>query len=143
MRNGGTHGNVSVSWIIKRNSNDSSRVTTDITPDSGMLRFSQGQKMVAIPLTVVADDEPEEAEAYLLQILTNTIQGGAEVGTPTEVCSSPFIPKVFNSRLMEDGKMSQRLRRTSNRQHTTEPCLYLVLTFSRLFLDLEPWPRFT
>ncbi|XP_073480601.1 adhesion G-protein coupled receptor V1 isoform X2 [Aquarana catesbeiana] len=85
VRNGGTHGNVSVSWIIKRNSNDSSRVTTDITPDSGVLRFSQGQKIVAIPLTVVADDEPEEAEAYLLQILTNTIQGGAEIGTPTEL----------------------------------------------------------
>lgn len=95
MRNGGTHGNVSVSWIIKRNSNDSSLVTTDIMPDFGVLRFSQGEMMVAIPLTVVTDDEPEEAEAYVLQILTNTVQGGAEVGTPTEVCSAPFIIKVF------------------------------------------------
>ncbi|KAM5191785.1 adhesion G-protein coupled receptor V1 [Mantella aurantiaca] len=85
VRNGGTHGNVSVSWIIKRNSNDSSLVTTDIIPDSGVLRFSQGEMMAAILLTVLADDEPEEAEAYLLQILTNTVQGGAEVGTPTEL----------------------------------------------------------
>ncbi|XP_018414734.1 PREDICTED: G-protein coupled receptor 98, partial [Nanorana parkeri] len=85
VRNGGTHGNVSVSWIIKRNSNDSSRVTADIRPDSGVLRFPQGDMVAAIPLTVVADDEPEEAEVFLLQILTNTVQGGAEVGTPTEL----------------------------------------------------------
>ncbi|KAM9330953.1 adhesion G-protein coupled receptor V1 [Gastrophryne carolinensis] len=85
VRNGGTHGNVSVSWIIKRNSNDSSRVTMDISPDSGVLRFSQGEMMAAIPLTVIADDVPEEAEAYLLQLLANTAQGGAEVGTPNEI----------------------------------------------------------
>ncbi|XP_072270059.1 adhesion G-protein coupled receptor V1 [Pyxicephalus adspersus] len=85
VRNGGTHGNVSVSWIIKRNSKDPSHVTSDIVPDSGVLRFSQGEMMAAIPLTVVGDDEPEEAEAYLLQILPNTVQGGADVGTHTEL----------------------------------------------------------
>ncbi|XP_068103893.1 adhesion G-protein coupled receptor V1 [Hyperolius riggenbachi] len=85
VRNGGTHGNVSVSWIIKRNNNDSSRVTSDIFPDSGVLRFSQGEMVAAIPLTVIADNDPEEAEAYLFQLLQSTVQGGAEVGTPTEL----------------------------------------------------------
>ncbi|XP_056394317.1 adhesion G-protein coupled receptor V1 isoform X2 [Hyla sarda] len=83
VRNGGTHGNVSVRWVIKRNSSDTSPVTTDIHPDSGVLQFSQGQMMATVPLTIVSDDVPEEAEAYLLQI--SRAEGGAELGSPTEL----------------------------------------------------------
>ncbi|XP_063820072.1 adhesion G-protein coupled receptor V1 [Pseudophryne corroboree] len=85
VRNGGTHGNVSVSWVITRNSSDLFLVADDISPASGVLQFSQGQMMTTIPFTVVADDVPEEAEAYLLRILANTVKGGAEVGSPAEL----------------------------------------------------------
>ncbi|XP_054544211.1 adhesion G-protein coupled receptor V1 isoform X2 [Talpa occidentalis] len=85
VRNGGTHGNVSVNWVLTRNSSDLSPVTDDITPSSGVLHFAQGQMLASIPLTVVSDDVPEEAEAYLLQILPHTIQGGAEVSEPAEL----------------------------------------------------------
>ena len=85
VRNGGTHGNVSVSWVLTRNSSDPSPVTMDIRPRSGVLHFAQGQMLASIPLTVVNDDLPEEAEAYLLQILPHTIRGGAEVSEPAEV----------------------------------------------------------
>lgn len=85
VRNGGTHGNVSVNWVLTRNSSDPSPVTADITPSSGVLHFAQGQMLATVPLTVVDDDLPEEAEAYLLQILPHTIRGGAEVSEPAEV----------------------------------------------------------
>ncbi|XP_016041836.2 adhesion G-protein coupled receptor V1 [Erinaceus europaeus] len=85
VRNGGTHGNVSVNWVLTRNSSDSSPVTEDIQPSSGLLQFAQGQMLASIPLTVVSDDIPEEAEAYLLQILPHTIRGGAEVSDPAEL----------------------------------------------------------
>ncbi|KAF6125476.1 hypothetical protein HJG60_009913 [Phyllostomus discolor] len=85
VRNGGTHGNISVNWVLTRNSSDPSPVTADISPSSGVLRFAQGQMVASIPLTVVNDDIPEEAEAYLLQILPHTIQGGAEVSEPAEL----------------------------------------------------------
>ncbi|XP_036887970.1 adhesion G-protein coupled receptor V1 [Sturnira hondurensis] len=85
VRNGGTHGNISVNWVLTRNSSDPSPVTADIRPSSGVLRFAQGQMLASIPLTVVNDDIPEEAEAYLLQILPHTIQGGAEVSEPAEL----------------------------------------------------------
>ncbi|XP_069912554.1 adhesion G-protein coupled receptor V1 [Oryctolagus cuniculus] len=85
VRNGGTHGNVSVKWALTRNSSDPSPVTADIIPSSGVLRFAQGQMLASIPLTVINDDLPEEAEAYLLQILPHTIQGGAEVSEPAEL----------------------------------------------------------
>ncbi|XP_075069096.1 adhesion G-protein coupled receptor V1 [Mixophyes fleayi] len=85
VRNGGTHGNVSVSWVITRNSSDRSLVTADLFPDSGVLQFSQGQMMAAVPFTVIKDDVPEEAEAYLIQILAQTAKGGAEVGSPAEL----------------------------------------------------------
>lgn len=85
VRNGGTHGNVSVNWVLTRNSSDSSPVTTDIRPSSGVLHFAQGQMLTSVPLTIVDDDLPEEAEAFLLKILPHTIQGGAEVSEPAEV----------------------------------------------------------
>uniref|UniRef100_H0X6E5 Adhesion G-protein coupled receptor V1 n=1 Tax=Otolemur garnettii TaxID=30611 RepID=H0X6E5_OTOGA len=85
VRNGGTHGNVSVNWVLTRNSSDPSPVTADIRPSSGVLHFAQGQMLASIPLAVVNDDLPEEAEAYLLQILPHTIQGGAEVSEPAEL----------------------------------------------------------
>ncbi|KAJ6669788.1 hypothetical protein lerEdw1_000337 [Lerista edwardsae] len=85
VRNGGTHGNVSVSWIITRNSSDPSPVTADIVPDSGVLHFAQGQMLTSLPLTIIHDDFPEEAEPYLFKILAHTIQGGAEVSEPAEL----------------------------------------------------------
>ncbi|KAL8203640.1 UNVERIFIED_CONTAM: G-protein coupled receptor 98 [Gekko kuhli] len=84
VRNGGTHGNISLAWIITRNSSDPSPVTTDITPESGILHFDQGQMLAPLSLTILNDDIPEEAEPYLLRILAHTIQGGAEVSEPTE-----------------------------------------------------------
>ena len=62
VRNGGTHGNVSVNWVLTRNSSDPSPVTTDIRPRSGVLHFAQGQMLASVPLTVINDDLPEEAE---------------------------------------------------------------------------------
>ncbi|XP_039767131.1 adhesion G-protein coupled receptor V1 [Ornithorhynchus anatinus] len=85
VRNGGTHGNVSVNWVLTRNSSDPSPVTTDITPGSGILHFAQGQMLAILPLTVIEDDFPEEAEAYRLQILPQTVRGGAEVMEPIEL----------------------------------------------------------
>ncbi|XP_053146642.1 adhesion G-protein coupled receptor V1 isoform X4 [Hemicordylus capensis] len=85
VRNGGTHGNVSVTWIITRNNSDTSPVTADIIPDSGMLHFAQGQMLASLPLTIVNDDLPEEAEPYLFRILAHTVQGGAEVSEPAEL----------------------------------------------------------
>ncbi|XP_060091684.1 adhesion G-protein coupled receptor V1 isoform X2 [Heteronotia binoei] len=85
VRNGGTHGNISVTWIITRNNSDPSPVTTDITPDSGMLHFEQGQMLATLSLSIINDDIPEEAEPYLLRILAHTIQGGAEVSEPAEL----------------------------------------------------------
>ncbi|XP_066129903.1 adhesion G-protein coupled receptor V1 [Saccopteryx bilineata] len=85
VRNGGTHGNISVNWILTRNSSDPSPVIADIRPSSGVLRFAQGQMLASILLTVDDDDLPEEAEAYILQILPHTVQGGAEVSEPAEL----------------------------------------------------------
>uniref|UniRef100_A0A8C0C9F3 Adhesion G-protein coupled receptor V1 n=1 Tax=Balaenoptera musculus TaxID=9771 RepID=A0A8C0C9F3_BALMU len=85
VRNGGTHGNISVNWVLTRNRSDPSPVTADIRPSSGVLHFAQGQMLASIPLTVVDDDLPEEAEAYLLQILPHTVRGGAEVSEPAEL----------------------------------------------------------
>ncbi|XP_069483725.1 adhesion G-protein coupled receptor V1 isoform X2 [Ambystoma mexicanum] len=85
VRNGGTHGNVSVNWVITRNSTDPSPVTADISPASGVLHFAQGEMLMPILLNIISDETPEEAEAYLLQVLANTTQGGAEVGKPADL----------------------------------------------------------
>ncbi|NWW69684.1 GPR98 protein, partial [Climacteris rufus] len=85
VRNGGTHGNVSVSWVIIRNSSDPSPVTADLFPEAGEISFDQGQMLVTLHLNIIDDDIPEEAEPYLLKLLAHTIQGGAEVSEPSEL----------------------------------------------------------
>uniref|UniRef100_A0A663NAC2 Adhesion G-protein coupled receptor V1 n=1 Tax=Athene cunicularia TaxID=194338 RepID=A0A663NAC2_ATHCN len=85
VRNGGTHGNVSVTWVIIRNSSDPSPVTADLVPETGEICFDQGQMLVTLPLNIIDDDIPEEAEPYLLKLLAHTIQGGAEVSEPSEL----------------------------------------------------------
>uniref|UniRef100_A0A8C5UHL5 Adhesion G-protein coupled receptor V1 n=1 Tax=Malurus cyaneus samueli TaxID=2593467 RepID=A0A8C5UHL5_9PASS len=85
VRNGGTHGNVSVSWVIMRNSSDPSPVTADLLPEAGEICFDQGQMLVTLHLDIIDDDIPEEAEPYLLKLLPHTIQGGAEVSEPSEL----------------------------------------------------------
>ncbi|KAM4808264.1 adhesion G-protein coupled receptor V1 [Rhinophrynus dorsalis] len=109
VRNGGTHGNVSVNWNIQRNGSDLSPVTLDIFPASGVLHFTQGQMLATIPLTIISDNVPEEAEAYVLHILANTVQGGAEVGSPTElvfyVQDSDDIYGLIEFRTIEDQRI--------------------------------------
>ena len=85
VRNGGTHGNISVAWVITRNSSDPSPVTTDLIPETGEIHFDQGEMLVTLPLSIIDDDTPEEAEPYRLKLLAHTIQGGAEVSEPSEV----------------------------------------------------------
>ncbi|XP_035235780.1 adhesion G-protein coupled receptor V1 isoform X2 [Anguilla anguilla] len=85
VRNGGTHGNVSVDWTVTRNSSDRSPVSDDLTPASGTLRFAAGQMAAALPLAIVDDAAPEEAEAFTFRLLPRSVRGGAEVDGPMEL----------------------------------------------------------
>lgn len=85
MRNGGTHGLVSVNWTIIRNSTDKTPVSSDLSPVSGTLFFAEGQMIAVLPLNITQDNLPEEAEAFLLRLIPRSVQGGAEVDEPMEV----------------------------------------------------------
>ncbi|XP_048838820.1 adhesion G-protein coupled receptor V1 [Brienomyrus brachyistius] len=85
VRNGGTHSNVSVNWIITRNSTDRSPVSTDLRPAAGVLRFAAGQMFATLSLNITNDDLPEEAEAFIFRLLPSTVAGGAEVDEPMEM----------------------------------------------------------
>lgn len=82
---------MSANWSISRNSSDLSPVSDDLTPAEGTVRFAAGQVTAMIPINIVAEDLPEEAEAFLLKLLPNTVTGNAEVDEPMEVSSEkPF-----------------------------------------------------
>lgn len=85
VRNGGSYGAVSANWSIIRNSSDQTPVSDDLQPAAGTVNFAAGQVTAVIPINIVADDLPEEAEAFLLQLLPNTVTGNAELDEPTEV----------------------------------------------------------
>lgn len=85
VRNGGSYGAVSANWSISRNSSDRSPVSDDLKPAEGTVRFAAGQVTAVIPINIVADDLPEEAEAFVFKLLNNTSTGNAEVDEPTEV----------------------------------------------------------
>lgn len=57
----------------------------DLSPAAGTVSFAAGQVTAVIPLDIVTDDLPEEAETFVLKLLPNTTTGGAEVDEPTEV----------------------------------------------------------
>ncbi|XP_040899032.1 adhesion G-protein coupled receptor V1 [Toxotes jaculatrix] len=85
VRNGGSYGAVSANWSISRNSSDRSPVSDDLGPVAGTVRFAAGQVTAVIPINIVADDQPEEAEAFVLRLLPNTVTGNAEVDEPMEM----------------------------------------------------------
>ncbi|XP_051546873.1 adhesion G-protein coupled receptor V1 isoform X1 [Myxocyprinus asiaticus] len=85
VRNGGTHGAVSVRWNITRNSTDRTPVSADLNPTSGTLWFAVGQMSAVLPLNITQDNLPEEAEAFLLRLIPGSVQGGAEVDEPMEM----------------------------------------------------------
>lgn len=87
VRNGGSYGAVSANWSISRNSSDRAPVSDDLLPAAGIVKFAAGQVTAVIPINIVADDLPEEAEAFLLKLLPNTVTGNAELDEPTEVSS--------------------------------------------------------
>lgn len=85
MRNGGSYGAVSANWSISRNSTDLAPVSDDLSPAAGTVKFAAGQVTAVIPINIVADVDPEEAEAFILKLLPNTVTGNAEVDEPMEV----------------------------------------------------------
>uniref|UniRef100_A0A3Q3J0J5 Adhesion G-protein coupled receptor V1 n=1 Tax=Monopterus albus TaxID=43700 RepID=A0A3Q3J0J5_MONAL len=85
VRNGGSYGAVSANWSISRNSSDRSPVSDDLWPAAGTVKFAAGQVTAIIPIDIVADDQPEEAEAFVLKLLPNSVTGNAEVNEPMEV----------------------------------------------------------
>ncbi|XP_040011455.1 adhesion G-protein coupled receptor V1 [Xiphias gladius] len=85
VRNGGSYGAVSANWSISRNSSDRSPVSDDLSPVAGTVRFAAGQVTAVIPIYIVADDQPEEAEAFILKLLPNTVTGNAEIDEPMEM----------------------------------------------------------
>uniref|UniRef100_A0A3B4V3U8 Adhesion G-protein coupled receptor V1 n=1 Tax=Seriola dumerili TaxID=41447 RepID=A0A3B4V3U8_SERDU len=85
VRNGGSYGAVSANWSISRNSSDGSQVSDDLGPEAGTVRFAASQVTAVIPINIVADDQPEEAEAFVLKLLPNTVTGNAEVDEPMEM----------------------------------------------------------
>ncbi|CAB1319363.1 unnamed protein product, partial [Coregonus sp. 'balchen'] len=85
VRNGGNYGDVSVNWTISRNSSDRSPVSDDLSPERGTLWFRAGQMSAVLLLNIIEDKLPEEAEAFVLRLLPDTVQGGAEVDEPTEM----------------------------------------------------------
>ncbi|GAA6109100.1 adhesion G-protein coupled receptor V1 isoform X1 [Tachysurus ichikawai] len=85
VRNEGTHGLVSVNWTIIRNSTDKTPVSSDLSPVSGTLVFLEGQMSSILPLIITQDDLPEEAEAFLLRLIPQSVKGTAEVDEPMEM----------------------------------------------------------
>ncbi|XP_077417871.1 adhesion G-protein coupled receptor V1 isoform X3 [Vanacampus margaritifer] len=85
VRNGGSYGEVSANWSISRNASVRSPVSDDLAPEAGVVSFAPGQVTAVIPINIVTDDLPEEAEAFFLRLLPLSVTGGAELDEPMEM----------------------------------------------------------
>lgn len=52
-----------------------------------------------LPLNITQDDLPEEAEAFLLRLIPQSVQGGAEVDEPMEVIENDCAGFIRGSTL--------------------------------------------
>lgn len=96
VRNGGSYGAVSANWSISRTANGSSPVSDDLLPAEGTVKFAAGQVTAVIPIDIVGDDIPEEAEAFLLKLLPHTVTGNAELDEPVEVSFTGLNIDLFS-----------------------------------------------
>lgn len=56
----------------------------DLTPSSGLVTFSNGEREKQIIISVQRDDTPEPAERFKIQLMSSTATGGAKVEGITE-----------------------------------------------------------
>lgn len=76
---------MSANWSISRNSSDPAPVSDDLTPQAGTVKFNASQVTAVISLNIVADNQPEEAEAFVFKLLPNSVTGNVEVDEPMQV----------------------------------------------------------
>ncbi|XP_038076858.1 adhesion G-protein coupled receptor V1-like isoform X2 [Patiria miniata] len=84
VREGGTFGEVSIDYIITRNDSSSAPIVADLAPASGTVTLPEGQRSQSIPINIIDDPVPEEAEQFIISLLPDSVTGGASVGAVTE-----------------------------------------------------------
>lgn len=101
---------MSANWSITRNSSVLSPVSDDLAPEAGMVSFAPGQVTAVIPINIVTDDVPEEAEAFVLRLLPHSVTGDAEVDEPMEVSTEGFMRSFYIFNLVWGGNTLQMSR---------------------------------
>ncbi|XP_041464132.1 adhesion G-protein coupled receptor V1-like [Lytechinus variegatus] len=72
LRTGGAFGEVTVGYRVLLN-------TSQTQESSGIVRFQDGQRSQELTIPIPQDSVPEEAEVYIVQLLPETVTGGARV----------------------------------------------------------------
>ena len=75
VRTGGAFGEVTVDYQVLRNTSGSSQVLES----SDTVRFQDGQRSQELSIPITQDNIPEEAEVYVIQLLPDSVTGGARV----------------------------------------------------------------
>nr|XP_006812422.1 PREDICTED: G protein coupled receptor 98-like protein isoform X1 [Saccoglossus kowalevskii] len=78
-RLGGNFGEVSIAYLIERNDSNTDPVEADLYPASGVVTLADGVRSTPIIIMLLQDSEPEPAEKYTIEILPETVTGGAKV----------------------------------------------------------------
>ena len=80
LRSSGTFGTVSVAWKLRRGDNVTiSSANQDVSPLQGTVTLGPGVTEQDIVLQVVQDVNPEPVEIYNIELLANSVTGGARV----------------------------------------------------------------
>lgn len=81
VRIGGTYGIVSVQWMLTLNgSSDVNSVISDLRPQMGLLVIGDGVQEKDVVMYVFDNGQPMPAALYRVDLLANTVTGGARVG---------------------------------------------------------------
>ena len=79
QRTRGSFNTISVNWDIIHDDGQSGDISLDLRPVTGTVTFAENEREKVILLEVVTDTVPEPAERFRVQLLPNTVTGGAKV----------------------------------------------------------------
>ena len=95
MRNGGAFGSVSLRWTVYffslESGSRSPASISDLSPITGVLSFAPGEVVSEISLTVHDDSLPELEEAFEVELMLASVDGGSVVGARLDNGSTAVV----------------------------------------------------
>ena len=85
VREAGTFGTVDVTWEVTN-----PVMSTDLSENSGLVSFTEGQQVASFSLSAQADNDPENSEAFTVTL--TTVSGDGRLASSSVMATLIILP---------------------------------------------------